>query len=139
MRVLLSIWLLVVAVSAGAQTVVARQAIRAQTIITPEMVQLDNQTTSGAFAALAEVLGQEARVNIYPGRPVMITDLGSPAILERNQLVTLIFHRGALQITSEGRVLARAGIGETVRVMNLDSRTIIFGRVTESGAIEVGI
>ncbi len=121
-----------------AQTVVAAQAIRSQTIITGEMVGLLPDQTLGAFTDMAATIGLEARVNIYPGRPIMLSELGRPAILERNQQVVMVFISGGLSITSEGRVLDRAGIGERVRVMNLASKSIVFGTVTADGRIEVG-
>jgi flagella basal body P-ring formation protein FlgA len=120
------------------QTVVAVSGIRAQTVITADMVALTDADTLGAASALDQVVGKEARVNIYPGRPIMPDSLGAPAILERNQDVVLRFSRGALTILSEGRVLQRAGVGERVRVMNLDSKAVIFGRVGADGVIEVG-
>ncbi|MCF6304718.1 MAG: flagellar basal body P-ring formation chaperone FlgA [Rhodobacteraceae bacterium] len=123
----------------AAQTVMATQAIRSQTVITSEMVGLSDDDTVGAFAVLAAVVGLEARVNIYPGRPIMLPDLGRPAILERNQQVVMIYISGGLSITSEGRVLDRAGVGERVRVMNLASKSIVFGTVTANGQIEVGL
>lgn len=123
----------------AAQTVVATQAIRSQTLITGEMVGLLPDETLGAFTDMAATIGLEARVNIYPGRPIMLSELGRPAILERNQQVVMVFISGGLSITSEGRVLDRAGVGERVRVMNLASKSIVFGTVTANGQIEVGL
>ncbi len=122
-----------------AQSVVALGGIRAQSVITAQMVALSDTQTPGAFSDLAAVIGLEARVNIYPGRPIMLDALGAPAILERNQAVVMRFQRGALTIYSEGRVLGRAGVGDRVRVMNLDSKSVIFGRVAADGVIEVGL
>lgn len=121
------------------QSVVALSGIRAQTVITAQMVALAEADTLGAYTALAQVIGMEARINIYPGRAIMLDALGAPAILERNQNVVMRFTRGALTIYSEGRVLDRAGVGERVRVMNMDSKTVIFGRVGADGVIEVGL
>ena len=121
------------------QSVVALSGIRAQTVITAQMVRLAEAETPGAYAALEQVIGMEARVNIYPGRPIMLDALGAPAILERNQPVVMRYRSGLLTIYSEGRVLARAGVGERVRVMNLDSKSVIFGRVAADGIVEVGI
>ncbi|MBL1438265.1 MAG: flagellar basal body P-ring formation protein FlgA [Rhodobacteraceae bacterium] len=121
------------------QSVVALSGIRAQTVITAQMVALAEADTLGAYTALEQVIGLEARVNIYPGRAIMLDALGAPAILERNQNVVMRFTRGALTIYSEGRVLDRAGVGERVRVMNMDSKTVIFGRVGADGVIEVGL
>jgi len=134
------LFLMMLAAAPGwAQSVVALSGIRAQSRITPEMVALSEVETIGAFADLEAVIGMEARVNIYPGRPIMLDALGAPAILERNQSVRMRFQRGSLTIYSEGRVLDRAGVGERVRVMNLDSKTVIFGRVGADGTIEVGL
>lgn len=121
-----------------AQTVVAVQAIRSRTIITAEMLTVFPDDTLGAFSTLSDVIGLEARVNIYPRRPVLLAEVGRPAILERNQLVVMIYVNGGLSITSEGRVLDRAGVGERVRVMNLSSKSIVFGTVTADGRVEVG-
>ena len=124
---------------AFAQSVVALSGIRAQTVITAQMVALAEADTLGAYTVLEQVIGMEARVNIYPGRAIMLDALGTPAILERNQHVVMRFVRGSLTIYSEGRVLDRAGVGERVRVMNMDSKAVIFGRVGADGVIEVGL
>ena len=133
------VFLLLLAPPSYAQSVVALSGVRAQTVLTAEMVALTDAEIVGAFASLDAVIGLEARVNIYPGRPIMVDSLGAPAILERNQNVVMRYTRGALIIYSEGRVLERAGVGERVRVMNMDSKSVIFGRVSADGIIEVGI
>ena len=133
------VFLLLLAPPSYAQSVVALSGVRAQTVLTAEMVALTDAEIVGAFASLDAVIGLEARVNIYPGRPIMVDSLGAPAILERNQNVVMRYTRGALIIYSEGRVLERAGVGERVRVMNMDSKSVIFGRVSADGVIEVGI
>ena len=86
---------------------------------------------------IEEVAGLEARVALYPGRPVRAGDVGPPAVVERNQLVALVFDRGGLIIRTEGRVLDRAGVGDLVKVMNLTSRATLFGRVLADGTISV--
>ena len=84
-----------------------------------------------------EAVGMEARVAIYVGWPVREGDIAPPAVVERNQLVTLQFRRFGLEIETEGRALGRAGVGEKVRVMNLDSRAIVTGSVVAAGVVEV--
>jgi flagellar basal body P-ring formation protein FlgA len=60
-----------------------------------------------------------------------------PAI-ERNQLVTLIYLSGGLAISTEARALARGAEGDAVRVMNLNSRNTVTGRIGSDGAVYVG-
>ncbi len=122
---------------ASAQTVVAVNPVRAQNVITAADIDIVETDIPGAVQDPAAAIGQEARINLYPGRPIRLSDIGPPAILERNQLVVMIYDIGTLTITVEGRALDRAGIGERVRVMNLDSRTTVTGIVKSDGTVEV--
>jgi flagellar basal body P-ring formation protein FlgA len=123
---------------AQTQTVVATRVLRAQTVIAGDDVTLDEAPTPGALAALEQAVGREARVTLYPGRPIRPDQLGTPAVVERNQIVRMIYTEGPLNIMAEGRALDRAGPGELVRVMNLSSRQVVTGLVRGSGMIEVG-
>ncbi|MBY6003914.1 flagellar basal body P-ring formation protein FlgA [Salipiger bermudensis] len=133
----LALLLCLAASSATAETVIATRTIRAQEIVPPDAVRLDAAEIRGAHGALEDVVGQEARVALYPGRPVMRGAVGTPALVERNQIVELSFARNGLSIVTEGRALDRAGAGERVRVMNLSSRTTLFGTVTDDGAVRI--
>ena len=72
-----------------------------------------------------------------PGRPVRAVDVGPPAIVDRNDLVVLVFNRQPLSISTEGRALGRGAVGERIRVMNLSSRTTVTGLIRPDGQIEV--
>lgn len=121
-----------------AQTVVAANAIRARSIIGLQDVTVIEETAVGGLSDVSAIIGLEARVNLYAGRVIRASEVGPPAILERNQLVVMVYKTGLLNITTEGRVLERAGIGERVRVMNLNSRKTIVGLVLSNGTVEVG-
>ena len=134
----LSALLLILATLAvDGQTVVAAHGIRARSIIMPEDLAILDRDTIGGIADTAKIIGQEAKVNLYAGRVIRASEIGAPAILERNQLVIMVYNIGLLSISAEGRVLDRAGVGELVRVMNLDSRLTVNGRVLFDGTIEV--
>ncbi len=92
----------------------------------------------GALTSAKAAIGQETRVAIYAGRPVKADDIGQPALVERNETVTLVYRAGGLLIMAEGRALARAGAGEMVRAMNLSSKTTVEGLVAPDGTIIVG-
>jgi flagella basal body P-ring formation protein FlgA len=129
--------LLVSVLTVEAQTVVAAHAIRARSIIMPEDLAVLDIDTVGGIADAEDIIGLEARVNLYAGRVIRVSEIGAPAILERNQLVIMVYNIGLLSISAEGRVLDRAGVGDLVRVMNLDSRLTVTGRVLFDGTIEV--
>ena len=132
--------LLVLMAMAGpvaAQSVVVAQPIRAGMTLGPDDLAFGQMENADGFSDPRDLIGLEARVNLYPGRPILSRDVGLPTIVERNALVALVFRRGGLTITLEGRALGRAGAGETVRVMNLASRSIVFGVAQASGVVEV--
>ena len=121
----------------AAESVVALRTIRAGEVIGAAHVALDRTAVPGAAERPEDVVGLEARRMIYTGRPVLNADVGPPAIFERNAIVPLLFRHGALTITAEGRTLSRAGIGDRVRVMNLNSRKTVHGVVSADGAVVV--
>lgn len=119
-----------------AEAVVPLRTIRANAIILNTDVGLSGSVTRG-YARLQDVIGQEARVVLYPGRPIMDGDIGPPTLITRNQIVRLEFNGGGLNIVTEGRALERGAIGDRVRIMNLSSRATLFGQVQSDGTITV--
>jgi len=137
MRALACLILLLVPVAAQAEMVIAARTIRAQEVIAPGDLTLGRGERPGTFRDPARLVGLEARVALYAGRPVRRGDVGPPALIERNAVVAMIYHRAGLRITADGRALDRAAAGERVRVMNLNSRTTVTGRVEPDGTIRV--
>lgn len=121
-----------------ADSVVAARVIRPQQVLMAEDLTLVAAEIPEALTDTAAALGQEARVAIYPGRPVKAADLGPAAVIERNQIVALAYRAGALTILTEGRALARGGAGEVIEVMNLSSHSKVTGRIGPDGTIDVG-
>lgn len=120
-----------------ADTVVAVRTIPAQSIITPDDIALRDLDAGVGESDPKLFIGMEARVALYAGRPIQVSDVGFPAIVERNQIVPLIFDAGGLMIRTEGRALGRAGVGEILRVMNIASRNTVTATVGEDGAAYV--
>lgn len=136
--ILISLTLGLMAQSALADTVVATRTIRAKTVLSPSDLKTIAGDVPGAIAAIEDAVGLEARVVLYSGRPISLNDIGPAAVVERNQIVSLIYSQGGLVISADGRALGRAGIGDMVRVMNLGSRTTVSGVVAPDGTIHVG-
>jgi len=123
--------------AALAETLVATRTIRPQQIIMPEDVAVSDAQIGGMFTDPAEVVGQEARVALFAGRPIGPSDIGPPALVDRNQIVILAYRKGPVTIVTEGRALGRGGVGDRIRVMNLGSRATVSGYVTEDGSVRV--
>ena len=128
---------LIVAGAASAESLTAARVIRANAIIEPGDYAVSATTVPGALTAETDIAGLEARITLYPGRPIMPHHVGPAALVTRNQPVTLIYRSGGLSIAAEARSLARGGEGDMVRVMNLSSRATVIGRVRPDGSVEV--
>lgn len=129
----LAVW----AAPARADVLVAARTIPSKSIIAAEDLVLVINDQSGPAMDAQSVIGQEARVVLYEGRPIRRSDIGPAALVERNQIVVTIYENGPLRISTEGRALGRAAEGEPVRVMNIASRKIIMGVVAANGTIFV--
>ena len=125
------------AAQVDAQSLSVQHLVRSRSVISMSDLQVLDTLYANGLQRFDQVAGMEARVNLYPGRPILPGDVGPPAVVERNQTITLVFSRGALEITTEGRALARGAIGERIRVMNLDSKSTVSGIVVSSGKIRV--
>jgi flagellar basal body P-ring formation protein FlgA len=130
--------LLFMPIPALAESLVATQTIRAQTILRAEHVTLVAAEIPGALTDPAAAVGMEARTTIYPGRAVRAAELGPPTLVDRNQVVPLAYQVGTLTIITEGRALERGGLGDWIRIMNIGSRTTVSGRVSADGSVRVG-
>ncbi len=121
----------------GAEVIVAARTIRPREIISAQDLIRKSAVIAGALSDPLEIIGQEARVVLYAGRPIRPGDIGSPAIVSRNDMVTLVYSRGPLRIATEGRALGRGAQGETIRAMNMASRMTVSGTIMANGSIEV--
>jgi flagella basal body P-ring formation protein FlgA len=122
-----------------AETLVATTTIRGSSPIGPRDVELVSDIVPGALTDPRDAIGMEARVNLYPGRPIRADDLQPPAVIDRNDIVTLRFNAGGLMISTDGRALDRAAEGERLRVINLISRVTVTATATAPGVARVGM
>lgn len=119
-------------------SLVATRTIRAQTTLTTEDFAVVQAEIPGALTDPIQAVGQEARVTLYAGRPIGSGDIGPPALVDRNQIVVLIYRSGGLSILTEGRALDRGAAGEVIRVMNASSRATVSGTISPDGKVIVG-
>jgi len=123
--------------SALADVVTPVRTLRPGTLIMAADLVIREGDRPGMFDHIMDVVGQEARMALYAGRPIPFDAVGPPALIDRNQIVSLKFEANGLRISTEGRSLERGGIGDRVRIMNLSSRATLFGYIQEDGTVKV--
>ena len=122
---------------AEAQAVIVTRMLTAGSVIADADVTLVDADIPGAITTLGAALGQEVREIIYPGRPVLAGNLGAPAIIQRNQNVSLIYQAGPLAIFAQGRALSAGAAGEVIKVMNITSHATVMGLIGTDGTVHV--
>ena len=137
MRLLTALIIFCTPTSGLADLVVPVRTIRPGHIVTDGDLKRVSSQHPDAYSNPLDVVGQEARVALYPNRPILINQVGPPALVERNQIVTLSYQGNTLAIVTEGRALERGAIGDRIRVMNLASRSTVFGFIQNDGGVRV--
>lgn len=88
--------------------------------------------------AAEEIVGREAERRLPPGRPLRQADLRNPRLVRKGEVVTLLFRRGPIEISAQGRALEDGAEGARVRATNLDSERPVVGLVIGRRRLLVG-
>ncbi|MBN8982736.1 MAG: flagellar basal body P-ring formation protein FlgA [Rhizobiales bacterium] len=86
-----------------------------------------------------KALGMQARKSLRAGQPLRGADLSKPDRVARDQTVTLIYQSPGLYLTGRGKALESGSEGDTVNVVNLQSKRTVQGTVIGSGQVSVSI
>ncbi|MEM6383884.1 MAG: flagellar basal body P-ring formation chaperone FlgA [Pseudomonadota bacterium] len=85
----------------------------------------------------ADLIGQAATRSLRAGVPINRDDIDAPALVSRQDLVTLIYRQGALALSVRARALDDGAEGQAVDVTNLQSGRVVRGIVTGRGIVQV--
>jgi len=96
----LALLLVLLGGTAFAEVLVPVRTIPAQSIIAAEDLTYKETSIDGGLRDPGDLIGLEARVALFPGRPIRLSDVGPPAIVERNEVVQLVFENAGLMITT---------------------------------------
>ena len=84
------------------------------------------------------LIGFETRRMLRAGEPVRSYDLQRPMMVERGELVTLIFEAPGIQLSVRARAMENAADGELARFVNLQSNRTVEALVDGPGRARVG-
>ncbi|MBK8174434.1 MAG: flagellar basal body P-ring formation protein FlgA [Rhodospirillales bacterium] len=84
-----------------------------------------------------ELVGFAPRRSLRAGTPVTSADLVRPVVVAKGSVVMLVLRTPTMLLTARGRALENGAIGETIRVSNDQSRTVVSGVVLADGQVAV--
>jgi flagellar basal body P-ring formation protein FlgA len=93
----------------------------------------------GDAASRDKAVGMQMRRPMRASQPLKAADLVKPDLVQRDQNVTLIYQTAGLYLTTRGKALDNGTEGDTVSVLNPQSKRTITGVVTGRGQITIEI
>ena len=84
-------------------------------------------------------VGMQARKSLKAGQSLRSADLGKPDRVTRDQSVTLVYETPSLYLTGRGKALESGTEGDTVNVLNLQSKRTVQGTVIGPGQVSISI
>lgn len=129
-----------VSIKIMAQTAVATRPLSAGQTISPADVVMQNSDLSqlppGVIMDPALAIGKTVIISASTGQAFRHDMLRAPQVIQQGQTVKLMAKGNGFQVTSEGKALANATLGQVVSVRT-QSGQVISGIAKQNGVVEV--
>ena len=103
-----------------------------------EEVGVTNPNLVGNYAHhIAEVTGRITDRTLLPGRTIIVDFLRDPYAVKRGASVKMIYSDSGLTISATGSPMEDGGVGQVVKVRNVESGVTVSGTVMADGSIKV--
>jgi flagella basal body P-ring formation protein FlgA len=93
--------------------------------------------SKGALTSASQAAGQTLKLSLRAGDPVREKDLVQTAMVNKGETVTIIAQTGGLKVTALGQAKESGALGQTIAVINQDSKKTISAKVIGPGQVEV--
>jgi flagellar basal body P-ring formation protein FlgA len=113
-----------------ASSLVAADVIRAGDSVTVANAELQEGDGPEVYDLFA---GREVRRTVYEGQTITLENTQPARLVTRNQIVTIKYIKGPLEISTTGRAMGDGALNEAVSVLNLQSRQLVQGVVQADG------
>jgi flagella basal body P-ring formation protein FlgA len=124
------------------EVAVTTRSIERNEILKTSDIVLERRPKSEALydpAPRERALGMQLRKSARAGQYIRMADLAKPDLVQRDQNVTLIYETNGLYLTMRGKAIDAGSEGDTVSVMNLQSKRTVQGTVTGPGQVTMSV
>jgi len=83
------------------------------------------------------VVGKRVKKSLLSGTVLRTDTVELPPLIKRGDVVTILATSGALQVTTLGTAKNNGQQGDRIRVVNLDTRKVLFGYILDSKTVQV--
>lgn len=90
-----------------------------------------------AITDVEMIVGMAAKRSLQAGKPITASDVRRPLLVNRGETVTMVLYTPSMQLTAKGRALQQGSRGDTIRISNLQTSTVVDAIVTGPGRARV--
>ncbi len=90
-----------------------------------------------AITSTAELVGRTPRRTLRPGTPIRAGDVRVPTMVKKGTVITMSYRTAAMVLTTPGRALDDGALGDTIRVLNSQTKIVVDATVSGNGHVSV--
>lgn len=121
--------------------VTTTRAVRRGALLDPELLAIEERDITslkhGSFASLDELSGMRAGRPIGSGVIVSHRHAEPVPVIHRGDGITMSVTSGNMSLLASGEALQDGGVGERIRVRNIDSGKVIYGVIIDADMIRI--
>ncbi len=95
------------------------------------------EVVADAVRELSAAIGMAAQQTFRPGQMIRSADLSRPQLVKRSEMVMVIYEVPGIVLTARGKAEESGAQGDTINVVNVQSKRVIQGVVTGHNQITV--
>ncbi len=130
-------------VDAKIPVVVLRRPVLNKAILTEKDVTIALKPLSrlpqDAIFDKSSVIGKEVRMSLEAGTVLRYSQIEVPVVIKKNQIVYIVARGRNFVVKAKGIALQDGRKGEIIKVKNLSSKKVLWGKVISSKEVEVSI
>ena len=85
-----------------------------------------------------QLVGRMAKRPLKAGQILRQSDVAMSPVIRKNDLIRLVVKTGQMTLSVQGKALQDAALGQTVRVVNVNSNRQLTGTVIDAGTVAIG-
>jgi flagella basal body P-ring formation protein FlgA len=97
------------------------------------------KTETSLLTDMTAAVGLAARHELRPDQPLHGADLMKPEIIAHNDTVTIVYQAPGITLTLRGQAQEAGALGDTIGVVNVDTKRVLQGVIVAPGRVAVGL
>jgi flagella basal body P-ring formation protein FlgA len=125
-----------------AQVPVPKRLISAGEIIAADDLEWQavrlTRLSGNSLTDAEQLVGRMAKRPLKAGQVLRQSDVAVSPVIRKNDLIRLVVKTGQMTLSVQGKALQDAALGQTIRVMNVNSNRQLSGTVVDAGTVAIG-